>query len=53
MTFKPDLKNMKLDCYVDADYAGLWNVEDIQDPVGVKSRTGYVLTLGGCPLIWV
>jgi hypothetical protein len=53
MTFKPDLKNMKLDCYIDADYAGFWNVEEVQDPVRIKSRTEYVLNLGGCPLIWV
>ena len=51
LTFLPD-SNMKLDCYVDADYAGLWKYEDDQDPVSVKSRTGYVMTLGKCPLIW-
>ena len=44
---------MELDCYVDADFAGLWNAESDQDPVYVKSRTGYVITLGGCPFIWV
>ena len=52
MRFKPD-GELKLDCYVDADFAGLYNVEDTQDPVCVKSRTGYCLTLGSCPLIWV
>lgn len=52
MTFKPD-PSMQLNCYVDADFAGLWSVEDDQDPVCVKSRTGYVLTLGNCPLLWV
>ena len=40
-------------CYVDTDFAGLWNVEHEQDPVCVKSRTGFLLTLGGCPLLWV
>ncbi len=44
---------MKLDCYVDADFAGLWRHEDDQDPVCVKSRTGYVLTLAGCLCLWV
>ena len=52
LRFKPD-EELKLDCYVDADFAGLYNVEDVQDPVCVKSRTGYCLTLGSCPLIWV
>ena len=51
MIFKPD-EIMKLDCYVDADYAGLWRYESDQDPVSVKSRTGYVMTLGNCPLVW-
>ena len=46
-------KELKLDCYIDVDFAGLYGVEDKQDPVCVKSHTGYVLTLGTCPLIWV
>jgi histone deacetylase 1/2 len=52
LCLQPD-KEMRLDCYVDADFAGLWNVENEQDPVCVKSRTGYCLTLGNCPLLWV
>ena len=44
---------MELDCYVDADFARLWNFESDQDPVCVRSRTGYVITLGGCPVTWV
>ena len=49
-----DLPNLSegLDCYVDADYAGLFAHEDDQDPVSVKSRTGFVLTLFGCPILW-
>ena len=43
---------MKLDCYADADYAGMWGYESDQDPVCVKSRTGYIMTLGDCPLVW-
>ena len=43
---------MRLDCYVDADYAGLWHHEDDQDPVCVKSRTGYVITFGQTPVTW-
>ena len=52
LIFNPT-EDLTLDCYVDADFAGLYGVEDDQDPVCVKSRTGYCLTLGGCPLIWV
>jgi len=43
---------MAIDCYVDSDFAGLWNQEDEQDPVSTRSRTGYFLTFGGCPLLW-
>ena len=43
----------KVDCYVDADFCGLWGSEDPEDPVVAKSRTGYLLTLAGCPLLWV
>ena len=49
--FQPDLSK-GLDCYVDANFAGLWSYEDEQDPVSVKSRTGFALTLFGCPIIW-
>jgi hypothetical protein len=51
LTFQPS-NDLQLDCYVDADFAGLWNYESDQDPVCVKSRTGYVMTLGGCPILW-
>jgi hypothetical protein len=43
----------ELDCYVDADFAGLYIYEDDQDPVCVKSRTDYVLLLAVCPVLWV
>ena len=43
-------ENFNLDLYVDADFAGLWTYEDEQDPVCVKSRTGYVITLGDFPI---
>jgi hypothetical protein len=44
---------LTLDCFVDADFAGLWNVENKDDPVCVRSRTGFVIHLGEVPLIWV
>ena len=40
-------------CYVDADFAGLWNYGDAQDPVSVMSRTGYMIHYAGCPLVWL
>jgi hypothetical protein len=51
MLFTPDMTS-GLDCYVDADFAGMYGYEDEQDPVSVKSRTGFVLTLFGCPILW-
>ena len=44
--------NLDLACYVDAGFAGLWKYEDDQDPTCVRSRTGYVMTLGDCPIYW-
>ena len=44
--------DLTLDCYVDAGFAGLYGYESDQDPVCVRSRTGYVFTLGGCPIQW-
>ena len=44
---------LKVDCFVDADFAGLWGAEDPQDPICAKSRTGYVITFADCPLHWV
>ena len=39
---------LKIDWYVDADFAGLWNHENDQDPHCVKSRT----CVGGSPIVW-
>ena len=51
MTLTPT-KEMDVNCYVDADFAGTWSVEDDQEPVSVKSRSGHLLTFMGCPLLW-
>jgi hypothetical protein len=41
-----------IDNYVDSDFAGLFGHEDSNDPISVKSRSGYIITIGGCPLVW-
>ena len=51
MTLQPT-GDLQVDCYVDADFAGLWNVEDDQNPLCVKSRSGYLITFMNCPLLW-
>jgi hypothetical protein len=53
LTLRPQ-KELRVDCYVAADFGGLFSVEDKQDPVSVsKSRTGYVIMYRGTPLMWV
>ena len=42
-----------VDCYVDADFEGLYPIEDSQDAVSVRSRTGYILFMANCSLLWV
>jgi hypothetical protein len=42
----------KIDCYPDADFAGLWTRDDKHDPHCVRSCTGYVICLANCPVIW-
>ena len=44
--------DLSLDCYPDADFAGLWGHEHPQDPHCARSRTGFVITLAGCPVVW-
>jgi Reverse transcriptase (RNA-dependent DNA polymerase) len=51
MIIKPN-GDLKLDCYADADFAGLWNSEGATDSSCVKSRTGFVITFGDVPLVW-
>ena len=41
-----------LKCFVDADFAGLWKVEDPEDKKSATSRTGFVLTYAGIPITW-
>ena len=44
--------SFEVDCYVDADFAGLWPHEEKLDPNCFKSRTGYVVCLADCPIVW-
>ena len=43
IVFNPS-KKLVMDCYDDADFAGLWGYVDPQDPICVRSRNGFVLT---------
>jgi Reverse transcriptase (RNA-dependent DNA polymerase) len=44
---------LDIDVFVDADFAGLWPHEDKHDPTCVKSRSGFVICISNCPVIWV
>ena len=42
-----------LETYVDADFSGNWNSSTAMHDVSTsKSRSGYVILLAGCPIIW-
>ena len=44
--------DLNVDCCVDSVFADLWSYEEAQDPTCVKSRTGYVVLMGNCPVMW-
>ena len=45
---------MNVNCWVDADFCGLYyGTEDVHDSTSVKSRTGYIITIAKCPVIWI
>ncbi len=55
MVYRPDSideRVIQLDAFVDADFSGLYGIEDSQDPVSSRSRTGFVFLLGNCPVLW-
>ena len=52
LLIKPTKDMLSLKMYVDADFCGLYGQEDERDPNSVRSRTGYIITLGGWPIVW-
>ena len=53
MILKPMSTNsFKMDAYVDSDFMGLYGKEKRTDPTNVKSRTGFVICINDCPIIW-
>ena len=43
--------DLNIDAYPDADFAGLYNYEEHNDPVCVRSRTHYVIKIARCPVL--
>ena len=52
LVFNPSKKQV-VDCYADADFAGLWGHEDPHDPICARSRTVFVVNFSNCPILWV
>jgi len=48
---KPD-GTFELHNYCDADFCGLYGSEDQSSRDSARSRLGYIIFLGGCPLVW-
>ena len=51
LLFKVD-KSKSIIVYVDASFAGEWNKSWSNDPTSVYSRTGFIVTYAGCPILW-
>ncbi len=43
---------MGIGCYVDADFAGGYNITTYADADNIMTRTGFVITYTNCPIYW-
>ena len=48
-----DSSSFQMDVYVDAAFACGWGSEEGTNPDSVKSRTGYIIEIANCPVLWV
>jgi hypothetical protein len=44
--------DLNLELFCDADFAGLYKRDDDRSLDSARSRTGYIVKLSGCPLVW-
>ena len=51
LVFSPN-KNKGIELFVDADFAGNWDINDTDNPDTARSRHGYIIKFMGCPIIW-
>ncbi len=49
LIMKPSEKLLKIDSFLDTDFAGH---KAMNDPVCVKSRTGYMIMVANCHIMW-
>ncbi len=50
IVYEPD-KSMGIECYVDADFAGGWNITTSANADNL-CHTGFVITYANCPIYW-
>jgi hypothetical protein len=43
---------MGIECYIDADFPGGWNITTSADADNIMSCTGFVITYANCPIYW-
>ena len=48
----PTSNVLNVEAYPDADFGGLYGHEHPSDPACVKSRTGFVIKVANCPVLW-
>jgi hypothetical protein len=48
-----NLNQFNIDEYVGAAFACGWGSECGTNPESVKSRTGYIIEVSGCPVLWI
>ena len=53
LVLNPTSNPLEIDAYPDADFAGMWGHENVLDPSSVKSRTGFVINVANCPVLWI
>ena len=46
-------KALNVNVYPDADFAGLYGYGDISDQTCRQSRTGFIITVANCPVLWL
>ncbi len=49
---KPSEKLVKIDSFPNANFSGMYGHEVMDDPVCVKSRTGCMIMVANCPIMW-
>jgi hypothetical protein len=51
IVYEPD-KSMGIECYVDADFAGGWNISTSADVDDIMSCTGFAIAYANCTIYW-